>query len=64
MENNDNIPKTDTGVPLVDLNGSNNSNKEEKDTLQSFGFSSPSLGSIKDTVQITAEGTESKTPGD
>jgi len=48
MENNDNVPKTDTGVPLVDLNGNNNSNKEEKDTLQSFGFSSPSLGSIKE----------------
>ena len=45
---NDNVPKTDTGIPLVDLNGSGNSNNEGKDNLQSFGFSSPSLGSIQE----------------
>ncbi len=47
MDNNDNMPKTDTGVPLVDMGGST-PNQEEKDTLQSFGFSSPPISSIKE----------------
>jgi hypothetical protein len=43
-----NMPKTDTGVPLVDMGGSSSSNQGSGNNLQSFGFSSPSMGSIKE----------------
>ena len=43
-----NMPKTDTGIPLVDMGGSSSSNQGSGNNLQSFGFSSPSMGSIKE----------------
>ena len=43
-----NMPKTDTGIPLVDMGGSSSSNKGDGNSLKSFGFSSPSMGSIKE----------------